>query len=529
MRAPEIPAGTVELAAYTWCSSTLTGSKGLGFTNVSPGLRRYVGWLDGLDPMHLRVLETAGAQEPDQFPSWKRQVSVGQFAIGSLNVIYIKQVSAGVDDHGRNRPLILLLIGHSSELHLGMLDLGQAQMLLNVVAGPGILQSLSVNYLRGPNFAHDCASHNDQHSLLLAELRDHNGTLRIRHADLNAAKSFTACVLAGLPAALWPDLQLDWYTGAAGPVSVVSLLDKPRSIAHAPLDETIVGESCSHHRRIETVWASLPAARRNWRELAEALTRPVPPLAAGTGTRPIARVTPPVYGATPAHIRVAGALQLERWGQERRLEDRQIGPVVQALQEDSATSGRWLSMLSAGELHALLANAEQHSTFARINRSTTPASISTPVLLDTYKNTGLAVLGHVLLHRETDPQRTGKWAVPRQPNRIQLTRLMQTQREGGEPEQMLIAILQGGWAHSAENRRRYLAALNATNPTPTARWVTDTLLAQSQLPEQTLAAFIREHPNLFIRSWGVTDQLNGALKLAVARRKLPAIGRLIRT
>jgi hypothetical protein len=185
-------------------------------------------------------------------------------------------------------------------------------------------------------------------------------------------------------------------------------------------------------------------------------------------------------------------------------------------------------MLSAGELQALLTNAEQHSTFSRINRSITPASISTSVLLDTYKNTGLAVFGHVLLQRESDPQRTGKWAVPHQPNRIQLTRLMQTQREGGEPERMLTALLQGGWARSADNRRGYLAALNATNPTPTARWVTDTLLAQSQLAEQTLAAFIREHPNLFTRAWGVPDQLNGPFKLAVARRKLPAIGRLIR-
>jgi hypothetical protein len=304
MRVPEIPSGTVELAAYTWCSSTLTGSKGLGFTNVSPGLGRYVGWLDGLDPVHLRVLETAGAQEPDQFPSWKRQVSVGQFANGALNVIYIKQVSAGVDDHGRNRPLILLLIGHSSELHLGMLDPGQARRLLDIVAAPGILQSLSVSYLRGPNFAHDCASHNDQHPLLLAELRDHNGTLRSRHPDLDAAESFTARVLADLPAALWPDLQLDWYTGPTGPVSIVSLLDKPRSITRAPLGGAIVGESCPHHRRIETVWTSLPAARRNWRELAEALTRPLPPLA--TGTQPVARVSPPAYGATPAHMPAGG-------------------------------------------------------------------------------------------------------------------------------------------------------------------------------------------------------------------------------
>jgi hypothetical protein len=104
MSEPKLHPGTVGQALYTWSNSTIAGSSGVGFVEISPALSGSIEWLRRLQPQAFRVhLETSLVP----YDHTEQKFSyVGRICRNGCQIVFCKTDRAHRDDKGRDHSLV---------------------------------------------------------------------------------------------------------------------------------------------------------------------------------------------------------------------------------------------------------------------------------------------------------------------------------------------------------------------------------------------------------------------------------------
>lgn len=118
MNEPELSGDQVAQAIYTWSRILIDGSRGIGFSALSPSLRNSVDWLSRLQMPEFNLFPSHIISTPTLYRARKGFSEVGRTVRGETGIIYCKTANGVVDPAGRQHPVIHALFAEASALGL---------------------------------------------------------------------------------------------------------------------------------------------------------------------------------------------------------------------------------------------------------------------------------------------------------------------------------------------------------------------------------------------------------------------------
>lgn len=109
--------GQVAQAVYTWSSRLVDGSKGLGFSTISPSLEKSIDWLTRLQPPEFKLF-TTNNPSPELYEARRRFSEVGRTVRGQISIVYRKTADGTVDVSGRPQPVVHALLANTKTFGL---------------------------------------------------------------------------------------------------------------------------------------------------------------------------------------------------------------------------------------------------------------------------------------------------------------------------------------------------------------------------------------------------------------------------
>ncbi len=504
-----VASGRIEQAIYSWSKHNLSGSGGQGFTEVSPGLRDEVPWLEGLDLRRLRPFDEALVAQADGYEGWKRLVTIGAMSAGELTVVYRKIASAGSDRAKRNRFVSHLLVGNAAEFDLSSIArddphwLGAEEIPLDK---PPKLSSLKIDDLTPRGAGHDCA-------VCDAVAREFLQRLISEPDGLHAAKSFpvaepASVLLTAVPTALWPFIDLTWWVGSEGPVFVAGAAGRPDAGAASTVARAgRAGLSdCAFHARVDQLWDGLAPSERSWEGFVTAF-------AATRAARPKGAAPTPGSPREELMATIAAAIGVTHWDGSGDMSDSQVLRVLGAVEKLPAASRDLVGQLSADELRAVLGGIESNGGFSRAIRFFEKTGVAGGTLETAWRETGIAVLGLALLSRDSSLDPVGSWAVPARVDARELEKLVRYLLRNEPGLDRIARLLNAGFAASPRARKDIVAALTAAGATP--QRIFAQVLPRAELAAPTLADFVRENIEIFAAWRGLSEPYVDALRIGL--------------
>ncbi len=520
MRGPVIAPGHVEQAIYTWSKHNLTNGKGQGITEVSPGLRNAISWLGSLDLHRFRAFPEGTMSESDGYEGWKDLVTVGALPVGDLTVVYRKISSAGKDGVGRNRFVTHMLVANANEVDLSSIAADDPRWLTAEecpLDKPPKLDTLKIDELTPRRAAHACPNFDSGARELFERVTASPGELR--QAGKAKPLELTSALLAAIPTALWPRIDLTWWVGDEGPVYRFVLVEEGARLDFDTADRVrragLLG--CTLHSFVDEIWAGLGPGDRTWEGFAAAFVAPRGSVSKPTdATRVTDRAVPSADGFSPRRqlaAAIAAAIGAQSWDEVRLLTDRQVSPALGAIESLPQPHRGWLATLTPGELRAIFAGIENRSGFGRALRFLAATGETDEALAQAWNETGVAAFGLALLNTD----QPGNWAVPREVDAAQLEKLVMYLLGSDRGLDQIGLLLREGFAATQEARRSIIEALVAAKATP--RSIFTNVLPRAELPPADLFEFVREYPEMFGEGFKILPEFVDAISQGLPSRR----------
>jgi hypothetical protein len=109
--------GRVAQAVYTWSTKLVNGSKGLGFSTISPALEKSIDWLTRLQPTEFKLFTTNNPSQ-ELYEARERFSEVGRTIRGETSIIYCKTADGTFDVSQRPQPVVHALLADPGTLGL---------------------------------------------------------------------------------------------------------------------------------------------------------------------------------------------------------------------------------------------------------------------------------------------------------------------------------------------------------------------------------------------------------------------------
>lgn len=118
MTSPHFGDSRVAQAVYTWSKTSIDGSKGMGFTAVSPLLEGCIDWLTKLQLPEFQLLPSGIDESLEHYESRVGFSEVGRTCKEGVGIIYCKTADGAVDSFSRPQPVVHAFFGSSEALGL---------------------------------------------------------------------------------------------------------------------------------------------------------------------------------------------------------------------------------------------------------------------------------------------------------------------------------------------------------------------------------------------------------------------------
>lgn len=113
----KLESGHAAQAIYTWSSKRVDGSKGLGFSTISPSLVNSLDWLTRLQPPEFKLFKTNNPS-PELYEARQGFSEVGRTVRGQISIVYCKTADGTLDITGRPHPVVHALLADTKTLGL---------------------------------------------------------------------------------------------------------------------------------------------------------------------------------------------------------------------------------------------------------------------------------------------------------------------------------------------------------------------------------------------------------------------------
>ncbi len=138
MNEPRLPSGIVAQAVYTWSPTLVNGSKGMGFSAISPSLTGSIDWLGRLNPPEFNLFQgdVTGASS-DLTESKKGFSEVGRMLVDGIAIVYRKSADGEASQPGRLHQVVHAVMAEPAILGLSCLTRIRDDLWITKVEGPG--------------------------------------------------------------------------------------------------------------------------------------------------------------------------------------------------------------------------------------------------------------------------------------------------------------------------------------------------------------------------------------------------------
>lgn len=537
MPPPTIPAGTAEQAIFTWSKVNLDGRKGQGFGAVSAGLKDSLGWLQTLDSSHWKIVDESLSGGSERYEDWTQLVATGAFQAEGVSLVYRKIASAGVDGHQRNRSLVHILVGRPDDLDLAVISdddvhwLGTEDCPLD---GLPDLPRLSISDFTPRSMEHVCAERDAAADALRESLIAAATTVVVGQSEpIGQPAEVITALLIGVPTALWPNIELDWYVGPHGPIARIGLPDRPSPRSVDRLGVTgLFG--CELHRVADELWNEMITHQRTWKGFVRKLRAQAAAVDSKLSdlgvTESVRRPPPPTALQRPGsseagRAAIAEVIGVQRWSDERALTDLEAGRALDALAGLDAPVGGWLKAFTAAEWSAVLGAIDAPRSLSRAISFFNDTEATTAELAEAWRDVGVAALGLALLSHSPGAELRDGWAVPKRIDTTNLRRLARQLVKTKIGLKQLALLFHGGFAADQKQRRRLFDALSDVGLQ--SRTLYERVLIDAELPPDVLLDMMRDDIDGVARWLKLPVVYKEALRLGLTRRRREWIASLL--
>jgi hypothetical protein len=114
-----LPNDRLAQAIYTWSLTNVDGTRGMGFSAISPALTGSIDWLQRFPSTAFRLFpEDAGEVTSDLYEARRGFSETGRLFERGIGVVYCKTADGAVDAMGRPQPVVHALFGDAGVLGL---------------------------------------------------------------------------------------------------------------------------------------------------------------------------------------------------------------------------------------------------------------------------------------------------------------------------------------------------------------------------------------------------------------------------
>ena len=201
MNEPRLPNGIVAQAVYTWSPTLVNGSKGMGFSAISPSLVGSIDWLSRLNPPEFDLFQGDVTGAPSDLTGAKKDFSeVGRILVDGIAIAYRKTADGEVSKPGRPHQVVHAVMAKPAILGLSCMTRIRDDFWIRKVEGPGggnlnlvDLALADLLEVQDASTGHSCpAYHEDAENLLqlLAECQfEAEGTIALGSTEAIMAVS----------------------------------------------------------------------------------------------------------------------------------------------------------------------------------------------------------------------------------------------------------------------------------------------------------------------------------------------------
>lgn len=115
---PKLSRDQVAQAVYTWSRTLVDGTRGMGFTSISPSLEASIDWLIRLQIPEFSLFLPSVAPSLTLYEARKGFSEVGRTVRGNIGIIYRKTADGVVDSAGRHQLVVHALFADARALGL---------------------------------------------------------------------------------------------------------------------------------------------------------------------------------------------------------------------------------------------------------------------------------------------------------------------------------------------------------------------------------------------------------------------------
>jgi len=200
MNGPKLPSGIVAQAVYTWSPTLVNGSKGMGFSAISPSLVESIDWLSRLNLPEFNLFQGDVTGASSYMVEAKKGFSeVGRMLADGIAIAYRKTADGEVSEPARPHPVVHAIMAEPSVLGLSSLTRMRDDLWIRKVEGPGGGGRLNladfapadIFEIQGASTGHSCPGdhqHAENFLRMLATYQfESEGTIPLPNMDVIAA------------------------------------------------------------------------------------------------------------------------------------------------------------------------------------------------------------------------------------------------------------------------------------------------------------------------------------------------------